>query len=81
MFEHWLGAQKNFTSHYNFHYLVCFEETSNIHSAIAREKQLKGWRRSKKEGLIGAMNPAWADLSAGVLGFLDPSTPLSFRSG
>ena len=66
MFEHRLGARKTFTSHCNLHYLVYFEETSDIHSAIAREKQLKGWRRSKKEGLLGAMNPAWVALSAGV---------------
>ena len=65
MYEHRLGVRKSFTSRYKLRYLVYFEETSDVHSAIAREKQLKGWRRSKKEGLIGAMNPAWEDLSAG----------------
>jgi putative endonuclease len=66
MFEHRAGTQSGFANRYNLQYLVYFEETRDIYSAIAREKQLKGWRRSKKEALIGALNPAWADLSLGV---------------
>ena len=40
-----------------------YEQTGNLASAVAREKQLKGWRRSKKVELIEAFNPAWKDLS------------------
>ena len=40
-----------------------FEETIDVLSAIAREKQLKKWRRDKKEFLINQMNPDWKDLS------------------
>jgi putative endonuclease len=43
--------------------LVYCEHTTEVESAIRREKQLKSWRRSKKDKLISAMNPAWADLA------------------
>ena len=43
--------------------LVYYETTSDVNSAIAREKQLKGWSRKKKDALIAAMNPRWVDLS------------------
>ena len=42
-------------------YYECFED---VYKAIAREKQLKGWRREKKEWLIERMNPGWKDLAA-----------------
>jgi len=44
--------------------LVYFERFTDIRNAIAREKQLKGWRREKKENLIKQMNPTYRDLSA-----------------
>jgi putative endonuclease len=44
--------------------LVYYEEYSNVISAIAREKEIKGWRRDKKLKLILVDNPDWADLSA-----------------
>jgi putative endonuclease len=44
--------------------LIYFEVFSNPRTAIAREKQLKGWRRSKKEALIAISNPEWRDLMA-----------------
>ena len=43
--------------------LVYFEETSNVESAISREKQIKGWTRKKKEDLIKMKNLHWKDLS------------------
>jgi len=43
--------------------LVFVESTSDAAAAIAREKQLKNWRREKKLALIQAMNPGWDDLS------------------
>ena len=52
-----------FTQKYNITRLVYFEATSDARSAIAREKQIKGWRRSKKITLIESVNPDWKDLS------------------
>jgi putative endonuclease len=52
-----------FTQKYNITFLVYFEETHDVKSAIAREKQIKGWLRSKKITLIETMNPKWDDLS------------------
>jgi putative endonuclease len=54
-----------FTKKYNITKLVYFEETNDILSAITREKQIKGWLRSKKIALIGSVNPKWEDLSEG----------------
>ena len=53
----------SFTSQYNVTRLVYVEEYTRAEDAIAREKQMKRWRRSKKVTLIEQMNPAWADLS------------------
>jgi len=52
-----------FTKKYNVTKLVWFEPHSSIRSAIAREKEIKKWRRSKKITLIESMNPNWNDLS------------------
>jgi len=45
------------------HSIGLLEETSDIRSAIAREKQIKGWLRAKKVALIESTNPTWKDLS------------------
>ena len=58
----------SFTSQYDVHKLVYFEQTSDIRAALEREKQLKGWRRSKKNALIESMNPEWKDLYPDLLG-------------
>lgn len=52
-----------FTKKYNIKYLLYYEEFTDVHGALAREKQLKGWRRSKKERLISEYNPDWSDLT------------------
>lgn len=52
-----------FTADYNCNRLVFYERFAHPDSAIAREKQLKGWSRSKKIALIERMNPTWVDLS------------------
>jgi putative endonuclease len=52
----------SFTAKYNVNRLVYFETFDNIGEAIAREKQIKGWTRKKKEELIVSMNPTWRDL-------------------
>ena len=53
-----------FAQKYNVTKLVWFEPHAEIGSAIAREKEIKTWRRSKKIGLIESLNPQWNDLSA-----------------
>jgi putative endonuclease len=56
---------KSFTARYNISKLIYFEEFSNIHLAIKREKQLKRYKREFKRNLIGKDNPEWKDLSEG----------------
>ena len=60
--EHKTGLTKGFTNRYNIHILVYVEAFSDIGSAIAREKQIKYWRREKKLQLINQENPEWHDL-------------------
>jgi len=66
--EHKHQLVLGFTSKYNITMLVYFEVTTDVHAAIVREKQIKGWLRSKKIALIKSMNPDWKDLSAGWYG-------------
>lgn len=53
----------SFTSKYNCNKLVYFEEFESIQSAIAREKQLKNWKREWKNELVSSKNPGWEDLA------------------
>ncbi len=62
-YEHQHKLVPGFTARYNVDRLVYVEATSDVWAALAREKQLKDWRRSKKVALIEAQNPAWHDLS------------------
>jgi putative endonuclease len=63
MREHKEKKIPGFTSKYNLTKLVWFEAHGRATSAIAREKQIKGWNRAKKVALIEAMNPCWKDLT------------------
>ena len=63
IYEHKHHLVKGFTSKYKIGKLVYFEETNDIHAAISREKQIKGWLRKKKIALIESINPGWKDLS------------------
>jgi len=63
--QHKAGLIEGFTRRYNIDTLVYLESFTDIHSAIAREKQLKHWRREKKLRLIAQQNPNWRDLSDG----------------
>jgi putative endonuclease len=65
MYEHKNKMIDGFTKRYNLTKLVYFEETSDVKSAIEREKQLKNWHRDWKIGLINQLNPNWNDLSEG----------------
>ena len=63
IYEHKNKLIKGFTEKYNLNKLVFFEETQDVNSAIAREKEIKKWRREKKNQLVNRMNPNWKDLS------------------
>ena len=65
MWQHREGVTGGFTSRHAVYRLVHFEMFGDMERAIAREKQLKNWRREKKLALIQSMNPAWDDLSEG----------------
>jgi len=63
VYQHKNKLMKGFTKKYDVNRLVYFEETGDVDSAIAKEKQIKSWRRSKKVEMIKSMNPTWKDLS------------------
>ena len=63
MRQHREHAFEGFTARYNVDRLVWYQIFGDIRAAIAREKQLKGWRRAKKIQLIESENPTWQDLS------------------
>ena len=63
IYEHKNKMVDGFSKRYNLTKLVYFEETSDVKSAIEREKQLKNWHREWKKNLINRFNPDWKDLS------------------
>jgi putative endonuclease len=63
VWEHKNNLGEYFTSKYKCHRLVYFEKFTNIETAIAREKEIKGWRREKKNALVESLNPQWKDLA------------------
>ena len=63
VYEHKNKLVKGFTEKYNVNKLVYFEQTMDIVSAITREKEIKKWRREKKNNLVIQVNPNWNDLS------------------
>ena len=72
--EHWLnrGQNKSFTSAYNVYFLLYYEVFRYINDAIAREKEIKGWRREKKMQLINQFNPGLNFLNAKLFGKWPP---------
>jgi putative endonuclease len=63
--RHRAGKGGEFTRRYRVHRLVYFASFRNVGDAIARETEIKGWRREKKVALIVEENPAWEDLAEG----------------
>jgi putative endonuclease len=63
VYEHKNKLFQGFTSKYNVNRLVYYEVMPVAETAIAREKQIKGWLREKKIALIESVNPTWQDLS------------------
>lgn len=64
--EHAAGRGSTFTQKYNCHKLVYFEEFPDIEQAIAREKQIKHFKREWKDELVNRTNPEWRDLTTEV---------------
>ncbi len=68
MYEHKHHLDKgSFTAQYNVEILVYYEVTSDVTSAIEREKQIKGWNRKRKNKLVESKNPNWLDLYETIL--------------
>ena len=60
--QHRSSTVEGFSKKYHLSCLVYYEEIPTLLEAIKREKQLKGWKRSKKEALISKVNPEWKDM-------------------
>ena len=67
VYEHKNNLIEGFTKKYKCHKLIYHESYNDINQAIIREKQIKNWRREKKENLIKTLNPRWNDLYNGIL--------------
>jgi putative endonuclease len=65
VYQHKKKLVVGFTERYNINRLIYYEETNDVGVAQTRERQLKGWLRSKKIALVKSMNPEWKDLSEG----------------
>ena len=67
IYEHKEKFVKGFTEKYNVNKLVYYEQTPDINAALNREKEIKKWRREKKNRLVVNTNPLWRDLSEDFL--------------
>jgi putative endonuclease len=75
IYEHKNKLIKGFTKKHNVNKLVYFEETQDVTAAINREKEIKKWRREKKNQLVNMINPTWKDLSLEWQRFLPGGDP------
>lgn len=81
LIEHWMnrGNPRTFAGRYYCYNLVYFEEFQYVYNAIAREKEIKGWRKEKKLILMETKNPDWFFLNAEVCGDWPPKeTPMRY---
>lgn len=62
LYEHKNKLIDGFTKTYNVNKLVYYEITNDINAALRREKEIKKWRREKKNNLVESLNPEWKDL-------------------
>ena len=62
VYEHKSGKIEGFTKQYKVHKLVYFESGHDVKAALAREKQLKGWKRERKNALVESVNPEWKEI-------------------
>ena len=63
VWQHQNGEIEGFTKTYKVNRLIYYEHFNDPRDAIAREKEIKGWRREKRNALVERMNPKWTDLS------------------
>ncbi len=68
LYEHKNKLYDGFTKKYNLNKLVYFELFFDINEALKREKEIKKWRREKKNGLVESLNPGWKDFSSEFIG-------------
>ena len=68
IWEHQNHVVKGFTSKYKLDRLVYYEQVSDALSAITREKEIKSWRREKKNDLVRKLNPKWENLPKKLFG-------------
>jgi len=62
--QHQNGDIERFTKIYKVNRLIYYETFKDRRAAISREKEIKGWRRSKKNALVEKLSPKWTDLSS-----------------
>ena len=74
IYEHKNKIVKGFTEKYNVYKLVYFQETADVLAAITREKEIKRWRRDKKDILVSSINPEWKEI------ITSPQKPLFNRT-
>ncbi len=67
LYEHKNKLNDGFTKKYNVNKLVYYEQMSNVEDTIKREKEIKKWRREKKDNLINTLNPEWKDLGTAIV--------------
>jgi putative endonuclease len=79
--QHREGLVPGFTTRYRIHCLVYFEMYRNVRAAIAREKEIKGWSRTKRVALIEARNRTWDDLVFDLFTRFPRKADPSLRSG
>jgi putative endonuclease len=77
VWQHQSGEIQGFTKAYKVNRLVYYECFDDLRFAIAREKEIKGWRRAKKNALIETKNPRWADLPPMLFQHFKPSSSAS----
>jgi putative endonuclease len=77
VFEHKFHRLEGFTDKYQVERLLYWESFDDVQKAISREKQLKGWRRSKKIALIEFLNPHWLDLAREWFPWMKDSSGIS----
>lgn len=68
LWHHRSTAKNTFVKRYKIDRLVYYEIYEDVRDAISREKQIKGWRREKKNDLVHTLNPKWADLGVRMFG-------------
>jgi len=68
VYQHRIYTGGGFTARYELNRLIWYQATTDVMSAISREKDIKGWVRSRKLELIREMNPKWIDLAEEWLG-------------